>query len=118
MTLMAHGPSDGDVTVPFQRYGNIYSAQAGFTATRENRWFVSSDGASVLALDSRIYQLASFLLGYDLATSIYSSHWAVGASNVQVEPASAKQPTGQDEQDNQRAHEPHMCVETGYTSPS
>ena len=33
-----------------------------------------------------------------------------GGRNVQVEPASAKQPTGQDEQDNQRAHEPHMCV--------
>ena len=41
-----------------------------------------------------------------------------GGRNVQVEPASAKQPSGQDEQDNQRAHEPHMCVEAGYTSPS
>ncbi len=39
-------------TVPFQRYGNIYSAQAAFTATRLNRWFVSSDGASLETADS------------------------------------------------------------------
>ena len=30
-------------TAPFQRYGNIYSAQAQITAQRETRWFVSSD---------------------------------------------------------------------------
>jgi len=34
-------------TAPFQRYGNIYSANSTFTAEKETRWFVSSDGASI-----------------------------------------------------------------------
>ena len=34
-------------TAPFQRYGNIYSAQANFNVQRHRRWFVSSDGTSV-----------------------------------------------------------------------
>jgi predicted Zn-dependent protease len=34
-------------TAPFQRYGNIYSATANLNGTRETRWFVSSDGASL-----------------------------------------------------------------------
>jgi TldD protein len=34
-------------TVPFQRYGNIYSTRAALSANRETRWFVSSDGASL-----------------------------------------------------------------------
>ena len=34
-------------TAPFQRYGNIYSAQASITAQRQRRWFVSSEGASI-----------------------------------------------------------------------
>jgi TldD protein len=34
-------------TAPFQRFGNIYSAQATFSATRQTRWFVSSDGAEL-----------------------------------------------------------------------
>jgi TldD protein len=34
-------------TVPFQRYGNIYSAQANINVQRERRWFVSSEGASI-----------------------------------------------------------------------
>jgi TldD protein len=34
-------------TAPFQRYGNIYAVNATLSADRENRWFVSSDGASI-----------------------------------------------------------------------
>jgi hypothetical protein len=34
-------------TVPFQRYGNIYSARAAISVDRQRRWFVSSQGASV-----------------------------------------------------------------------
>jgi predicted Zn-dependent protease len=44
-------------TAPFQRYGNIYSAQAQMTALRETRWFVSSDGASIQTADTS-YRLA------------------------------------------------------------
>jgi predicted Zn-dependent protease len=43
-------------TVPFQRYGNIYSAQAVFTAQRERRWFVSSEG-SVIETAGTAYRL-------------------------------------------------------------
>lgn len=39
-------------TAPFQRYGNIYLANATFTAERQTRWFVSSDGASIETVDS------------------------------------------------------------------
>lgn len=39
-------------TVPFQRYGNIYSAQSSINAQRETRWFVSSDGASIQTADT------------------------------------------------------------------
>ena len=39
-------------TAPFQRYGNIYSAQAQITAQRVTRWFVSSDGASIQTADT------------------------------------------------------------------
>jgi TldD protein len=34
-------------TVPFQRFGNIYEADATLTATRETRWFVSSEGSEL-----------------------------------------------------------------------
>jgi len=34
-------------TAPFQRFGNIYSAQANITAQRQRRWFVSSEGAAI-----------------------------------------------------------------------
>jgi len=34
-------------TAPFQRYGNIYSAQANINVQRHRRWFVSSEGASI-----------------------------------------------------------------------
>ena len=34
-------------SLPFQRYGNIYSARVSFLATRQIRYFVSSDGASI-----------------------------------------------------------------------
>lgn len=34
-------------TAPFQRYGNIYSAQAAINVERQRRWFVSSEGASI-----------------------------------------------------------------------
>ena len=39
-------------TAPFQRYGNIYSAQAQITTQRETHWFVSSDGASIQTADT------------------------------------------------------------------
>src|SRR5215472_3704120 len=39
-------------TVPFQRYGNIYQATASIAASRETRWFVSSDGAAIQSADS------------------------------------------------------------------
>ncbi len=34
-------------TVPFQRYGNIYSVNSMLSAARQTRWFASSDGASI-----------------------------------------------------------------------
>jgi len=34
-------------TAPFARYGNIYEAQASFTADRETRWYTNSEGAAV-----------------------------------------------------------------------
>lgn len=39
-------------TAPFQRYGNIYSAEATITARRERRWFVSSEGAQIETSDT------------------------------------------------------------------
>src|SRR6185436_4585144 len=39
-------------TEPFQRFGNIYSATAQITATRETRWFVSSEGAEIHTADT------------------------------------------------------------------
>lgn len=40
-------------TAPFQRFGNIYEAEAYLTANRDTRWFVSSEGASLES--SQIY---------------------------------------------------------------
>lgn len=34
-------------TAPFARYGNIYEAQANFTADRETRWYTNSEGSEV-----------------------------------------------------------------------
>jgi predicted Zn-dependent protease len=34
-------------TAPFADYGNIYGAQANFTATAETRWFVNTDGSAI-----------------------------------------------------------------------
>jgi TldD protein len=34
-------------TAPFQRYGNVYAVIATLSASRQTRWFVSSDGASI-----------------------------------------------------------------------
>jgi predicted Zn-dependent protease len=39
-------------TAPFQRYGNIYQAQAVFTVQRERRWFVSSEGSVIETADT------------------------------------------------------------------
>ena len=39
-------------TEPFKRYGNIYSAQAAFSAVRERRWFVSSQGTVLETADT------------------------------------------------------------------
>ena len=44
-------------TEPFKRYGNIYSAHATMAASRQRRWFVSSDGA-VVETSSTSYRLA------------------------------------------------------------
>lgn len=46
-------------TEPFQRYGNIYAVNAEFTANRERRWFVSSDGASIHTSDTQYRLLIS-----------------------------------------------------------
>lgn len=34
-------------TAPFQKYGDIYAADASFSAVRETRWFVSSDDSAI-----------------------------------------------------------------------
>ncbi|HEV3040188.1 MAG TPA: TldD/PmbA family protein [Candidatus Angelobacter sp.] len=34
-------------TAPFKRYGDIYEAEASLSASRETRWFVSSDGSAI-----------------------------------------------------------------------
>jgi len=34
-------------TAPFKKYGQIYEARAGLSATAETRWFVSSDGSEL-----------------------------------------------------------------------
>lgn len=52
-------------TAPFQRYGNIYSATASLTGSRETRWFVSSDGASLQTAETS-YRL--FLSGFAKAS--------------------------------------------------
>jgi predicted Zn-dependent protease len=49
-------------TAPFQRYGNIYLANATFTGERQTRWFVSSDGAAVQTVDT----------GYRLGISVFA----------------------------------------------
>jgi len=46
----------------------------------------TTDGSVPAALDARMYQLSSFLLTYDLSTSVYGSKWAVGPSNTKVQP--------------------------------
>jgi predicted Zn-dependent protease len=40
-------------TAPFQRYGDLYEADAVLTASRETRWFVSSEGSAIQT--SQIY---------------------------------------------------------------
>ena len=66
-------------TAPFQRYGNIYSAQAQITAQRETRWFVSSDGASIQTADTSYRLMISALakasdgMELPLYESFYSS---------------------------------------------
>jgi len=40
-------------TAPFQRFGNIYEANASLTANRDTRWFVSSEGTALQT--SQIY---------------------------------------------------------------
>src|ERR1051326_4815676 len=49
-------------TAPFQRYGNIYVANATLNAERQTRWFVSSDGASIQTAE----------LGYRLSISAFA----------------------------------------------
>ena len=46
----------------------------------------TTDGSVPAAIDARLYQLSSFLLTYDLNTSVYGSKWAVGQSNTDVQP--------------------------------
>jgi hypothetical protein len=46
----------------------------------------TTDGSVPSAIDARIYQLSSFLLTFDINTSVYSSKWGVGASNTKVQP--------------------------------
>jgi TldD protein len=66
-------------TAPFQRYGNIYSAQAVFSAQREHRWFVSSEGSVIETADTayrlRISAFAKASDGMELPRyeSFYSS---------------------------------------------
>jgi TldD protein len=66
-------------TAPFQRYGNIYSAQAQITAQRQTRWFVSSDGASIKTADTSYrlmisaFSKASDGMELPLYESFYSS---------------------------------------------
>ncbi|MCU1237250.1 MAG: peptidase modulator of gyrase [Candidatus Solibacter sp.] len=53
-------------TAPFQRYGNIYTARAAFTANRETRWFVSSEGAALETAENAYrLQLTSFAKASD-----------------------------------------------------
>ena len=53
-------------TAPFQRFGNIYTARAAFTANRETRWFVSSDGAALETAETGYrLQLQSFAKASD-----------------------------------------------------
>jgi TldD protein len=66
-------------TAPFQRYGNVYSAQARITAQRQTRWFVSSDGAAIQTADSSYrlmisaFSKASDGMELPLYESFYSS---------------------------------------------
>ena len=43
-------------TAPFAQYGNLYEAQASFTADIETRWYVNSDG-SVIQVSQPMYRL-------------------------------------------------------------
>lgn len=52
-------------TAPFQRYGNIYDADASLSAVRETRWFVSSEGSKILSSQT-YYRL--FVSGFTKAS--------------------------------------------------
>jgi len=98
---LLHGPALGGLAESC--YGNrptspkangarwIGEAQTELYAHRQHKLFVchneeTTDGATPIALDARLYQFASFMLTYDSTTSIYGSHWAVGKSQVRVQP--------------------------------
>lgn len=51
-----------------------------------------ADGSTASALDARLYTYASFLLTYDVATSIYANKWAT-ASKLPVQPETQFVPT-------------------------
>ena len=77
-------------TVPFQRYGNIYSATAQISAQRSTRWFVSSDGAAIQTADSSYrLMISAFAKASDgmelpLYESFYSSTEEGLASDAEV----------------------------------
>jgi predicted Zn-dependent protease len=71
-------------TAPFERYGNIYSAQAHITAQRETRWFVSSDGASIQTADTS-YRLtiSAFAKASDgMELPLYESYYSSTAGGL------------------------------------
>ena len=49
---------------------------------------VSTDGSTPQAIAFRNYHFASMMLDYDLQHTVYESYWAVGPSNLRVEPES------------------------------
>jgi predicted Zn-dependent protease len=71
-------------TAPFQRYGNIYSAQAHITAQRETRWFVSSDGASIQTADTSYrLMISAFAKASDgMELPLYESYYSSTADGL------------------------------------
>ena len=49
---------------------------------------VDTDGSTPQAIAFRNYHFASMMLDYDLQHTVYESYWAVGPSNLRVEPES------------------------------
>ncbi len=74
-------------TAPFRKYGEIYEARAGLTATAETRWFVSSEGSELQTsqTDYRLYISAYTKADDGMELPRYESFFAFSPEGLPAE---------------------------------